>query len=238
MIIPPSDGLVYRLLFAHTAMPVSRLCGAIVSYKSDYEALNRKVRHAVSRPSSFPPWDGFIIDEGAGMQATVAEDLSAQSAQLNSYIWDFAVALWRQKLFASGEDPTTGKLAFRDTLGLSGYARPALDPPMADHTYSIDNVQRDGATAKQPVRSSVLVVHARHCLLQLRPRVHARCRAAVRATHAHSIASRYDQGIVLPYTSTHCAGTDIRCRPRTSSTTSTSSGRGVWRDSTSSCARL
>ncbi|ELR18119.1 uncharacterized protein ACA1_368200 [Acanthamoeba castellanii str. Neff] len=88
MVIPPSEGLVYRLLFAHTAMPVSRLCGALVSYKSDFEELKRK------------------------------------SAQLNSYIWDFAVALWRQRLFTPTQDPTTGKPGFKETLGLSECAPP------------------------------------------------------------------------------------------------------------------
>ncbi len=57
MVIPPSEGLVYRLLFAHTAMPVSRLCGALVSYKSDFEELKRKVRTRCLPFALFPlPW--------------------------------------------------------------------------------------------------------------------------------------------------------------------------------------
>jgi hypothetical protein len=91
LVIPPSEGLVYRLLVAHTAMPVSRLCGALVSYKSEFEELKQKVGSA--------------------------EDLSAQSAQLNYYIWDFAVALLG-KLFAPANDPATGMPTYKDTLGL------------------------------------------------------------------------------------------------------------------------
>lgn len=60
----------------------------------------------------------------ACLQAIVAEDLAAQSAQLNSYIWDFAVALWRQRLFTPTQDPTTGKPGFKETLGLSECAPP------------------------------------------------------------------------------------------------------------------
>lgn len=62
----------------------------------------------------------------ACLQAIVAEDLAAQSAQLNSYIWDFAVALWRQRLFTPTQDPTTGKPGFKETLGLSECAPPLL----------------------------------------------------------------------------------------------------------------
>ena len=128
MVIPPSEGLVYRLLFAHTAMPVSRLCGALVSYKSDFEELKRKVPTQRLPFALFPPRvstetniPGLIR---ACPQAIVAEDLAAQSAQLNSYIWDFAVALWRQRLFTPTQDTTTGKPGFKETLGLSECAPP------------------------------------------------------------------------------------------------------------------
>lgn len=125
---------MYRLLYAHTAMPVSRLCAALVSYKSEFEHLKRKVEPH----SPFSLWnEPHLCRRSPYSLCKVAssEHLTAQSTQLNMYIWDFAVALWRQKLFASDTSPHA-KRQYKDTLGLTEYASSLHDCPLLAHPPS------------------------------------------------------------------------------------------------------
>ncbi|XP_064615724.1 centromere protein I-like [Liolophura sinensis] len=76
----PSRSVVYRMLLGVSAMPTSRICGLLCSYKTAFDQLKSSLQH---------------------LNVTAEETGLSQIDDLNLYITDFATSLWQYKAFQS-----------------------------------------------------------------------------------------------------------------------------------------
>jgi len=80
-VFPPSSGIVYRSLFSINAMAVSRMCGILSQFKPELDSLRQQKQL-----------------EGSTVIVSFSDGLE-KIKLLNSYIWSYCCALWRNKVF-------------------------------------------------------------------------------------------------------------------------------------------